>query len=192
MNKRIVFAIMAAIMLTAPAQAQSEKARQVGKDIQGAVTDFFKKAKKGVNQTVEAINEEFSNDTVGVRYIDGNRYMCIYDTNLYNQSDAAELMERCRADFGAHYPVAHIISCVIPQQQWEEIPVRRNGDIVSYRFRLNCYVVARDGNQGYINARYRFEKTKKIGQSIVNNDDRWPERVRVNALTPSIYEKLKK
>ena len=192
MNKRIVFAIMAAIMLTAPAQAQSEKARQVGKDIQGAVTDFFKKAKKGVNQTVEAINEEFSNDTVGVRYIDGNRYMCIYDTNLYHQSDAAELMELCRADFGAHYPDATIISCVIPQQQWEETPVRRNGDIVSYRFRLNCYVVARDGSQGYINARYRFEKTKKIGQAIVNNDDRWPERVRVNALTPSIYEKLKK
>ena len=80
--RRFVLAMMAGLLLAAPAQGQSEKARKVGKDIQSAVSDFWKKAKKGVNNTVEAISDELSTDTVGVKYIDGNRYMRVYDTNF--------------------------------------------------------------------------------------------------------------
>lgn len=188
--KRLVLVLMAGMMLAAPANAQSDKARKVGKDIQNAVSDFWKKAKKGVNNTVEAISDELSSDTVGVKYIDGNRYMRIYDTNLYRESDAAELLGLCRKEFSKSYPQAKIISCVIPQQKWENLPVRKNGDIVSYKFRLYCYVLAKDGNECYINARYRFEKSKDIGKSIVKNEERWPEQVRVNALTNDVYEQL--
>ena len=190
--KKMFLVLVGTMLLTAPANAQSDKARKVGKDIQSAVSDFWKKTKKGVNQTVEAINDEFSNDTTGVKQIDGHRYMRVYDTNNYKDSDANELLGLCRDDFTAKYPEAKIISCVIPQQSWEEIPVKNNGDIVSYKFRLNCYILARDGNEGYINVRYRFEKTKKIGQKTVKNEDRWPERVRVNALTPAVYSELRK
>lgn len=189
-GKRFVGMLMAGLLLAAPASAQSEKARKVGKDIQSAVSDFWKKAKKGVNNTVEAISDELSTDTVGAKYIDGYRYMRVYDTNLYKESDARELQELCRKEFAAKYPQAKILSCVIPQQKWENIPVRRNGDIVSYKYRLYCYVLAKDGDDGYINARYRFEKTKRIGNSVQKNTDRWPELTRVNALTNAIYEKL--
>lgn len=190
--KRFVLVLMAGLLLAGPANAQSEKARKMGKDIQNAVTDFWKKAKKGVNNTVEAISDELSSDTVGVKYIDGNRYMRVYDTNLYKESDAKELQDLCRKQFAASYPQAKILSCVIPQQKWENIPVRRNGDIVSYKYRLYCYVLAKDGDDGYINVRYRFEKTKQIGHAVRKNTERWPEEVRVNALTNDVYERLVK
>ncbi len=190
--KRFVLVLMAGLLLAGPANAQSEKARKMGKDIQNAVTDFWKKAKKGVNNTVEAISDELSSDTVGVKYIDGNRYMRVYDTNLYKESDAKELQDLCRKQFAASYPQAKIISCVIPQQKWENIPVRRNGDIVSYKYRLYCYVLAKDGDDGYINVRYRFEKTKQIGHAVQKNTERWPEEVCVNALTNDVYERLVK
>lgn len=190
--KRFVLVLMAGLLLAGPANAQSEKARKMGKDIQNAVTDFWKKAKKGVNNTVEAISDELSSDTVGVKYIDGNRYMRVYDTNLYKESDAKELQDLCRKQFAASYPQAKILSCVIPQQKWENIPVRRNGDIVSYKYRLYCYVLAKDGDDGYINVRYRFEKTKQIGHAVQKNSERWPEEVRVNALTNDVYERLVK
>ena len=183
---------MAAVMLSVPADAQSEKAQKVGKDIQTAVSGFWKKTKKGVNATVEAIGDEFSPDTVGSRYIKGTRYMRVYDTNLYTEADGEGLRDLCRTQFEKKYPQAKILSCVIPQQKWESVPVRRNGDIVAYKLRLECYVLAKDGDEGYINARYRFEKRKEIGKTVEQNAEKWPELVRVNALTSDVYQELVK
>ena len=44
--KRFVLVLMAGLLLAGPANAQSEKARKMGKDIQNAVTDFWKRRKK--------------------------------------------------------------------------------------------------------------------------------------------------
>ena len=56
---------------------------------------------------------------------------------------------------------------------------------------LYCYIVAKDGEDGYINARFSFRMTKKVGKSWQNDDANWPLWERTDVLVPSVYEKLK-
>jgi len=187
--RKIILPIVALLLLTAPAQAQNEM-----QSISEGISQLWKKTKKAINKTTQSIKEEFNIDEAGAELleIDGHKYMPIYINDIFKGSEGDEFKETCRQQFLEKYSSVELLSCVIPQEDWTDKNTFVNGKVSKYLKLLYCYVLAKDGDDGYIQARFVFRKKKPVGGTWTNDEDYWPLWNRTDVMVPSVYEKLKK
>lgn len=178
--------VVAGLLMAAPTWSQSKTKKKISK-IGDKVNKFFQNVKDEVTYTADGL---FSGNNSDLIPVDGTYYMPIYKTNLYNGSGAKSLTALCRSAFLAKYPNASIVSCVLPQKEWNSTPVKNGDDVTGYIQTMYCFVLARDGEDGYINAKYEFVRSRKVGQSYVKDSARWPQMIRTDILTNEVYKKL--
>jgi len=63
--------------------------------------------------------------------------------------------------------------------------------VVGYQQYLTCYILAQDGTDGYINAEYRFDRQRLVGEAFEKMNGRYPKQTRIDVLPEDIYEKIK-
>ena len=188
--RKIMIAVLALVMCGSQAQAQMTKKDTGNGPFKERVSKLWDKTKKTANDVATAIGEEFSSDNSGLRRIEGKYYMNIYDVNLYKGAECADLLELCREEFVAKYPAVTICSCVIPQTDWQTETVETGGQVTGYVQTLFCYILGKDGNEGFINAKFVFERRKDVGKQLVNNPMKWPLWTRTDVMTNHVYDRL--
>lgn len=191
MKKSILLLLAAMAMCLSPVQAQTEsKTKKAKKTISEKAGKVWKDAKESVNSTADIIKDELgikgsSRDSVRAKY------MPIYTRNKYEGGDMYKMVQTCREDFATRYPNCEIVSSVIPQKEWNTYPVIDGGNTVGYRQQLFCYVLAKDGDDGYVNAEYVYERTKSVGGDYTNTENAWPSHPRIDIIPAQDYELIK-
>ena len=189
--KKMMIMMLALMACGMTANAQIMK-KETGKgQLKEQVARFWDQTKKVAGDVASQIEAEFSTDNSVLRRIEGKYYMNIYDINLYKGGDAAGMLDLCRSQFAAKYPSVPITSCVIPQTDWVSETVETNGQVTGYTQTLFCYIIGKDGNAGYINAKFVFERSKAVGEEPVNNSQKWALWIRTDILTQHVYDRLK-
>lgn len=122
--------------------------------------------------------------------IDGTWYMPLYTVNLYTGTDADIYRSACRKAFADAYPGVEIVNVVVPQREWLSDTYKKNNKVTGYVQTLYCYVLGKDGSDGYVNARFMFQRTKEVGKSYKHVDDRWPLWENTDVIPRASYEKL--
>ena len=122
--------------------------------------------------------------------ISGYNYMPLYSVNIYSGSDANNFRNECRRQFVSRYKSAVVQSVAIPQIDWVSEPVKKDGKITGYIQTIFCYVIARDGSDGYINAKFVFQRYKNVGETFQDLKDKWPKWEKTDVMTSKIYNKL--
>ena len=163
-----------------------------------AVKKSYKSARKQMNRATHMMGEALGlepkttdpePDDVKMK---GYYYMPIYDVNLYHGTDQKEFTEPCLQQFREKYPTLEILSCVIPQTGWVQEDVKQNGRVIGYGQYLLCFILARDGQDGYVNARFAFRKYKEVGGDFEPIETIWPKWERTDVIPVRIYNKLVK
>ena len=190
--KRQLTVLLLALILAIPANAQVYKdIKQTPKE---RLNTLFRDIKRGIRKTGDSLNELLGGDSDSDKTlveVDGVSYMPVYTTNRF-AADSTGMYVACRADFARRYSHATVISTVIPQETWDETVMKDNKKVVMYRRRAWCYVLAKDGEDGYINARYAFVQLRKPGQKWLAPEGYWPKFERADAIPNAHYKKLKK
>lgn len=186
--KRTYILLMAALLCGGAARAQSDNSSQ-DKSVARKMAKFWKQVKDEVTYTADGLFSKKGNYKV---LVDGSYYMPIYDTNLYKAKDGREMRDQCGTQLLRQYPSAEIVACAIPQTDWLTEPVESGGKVEGYRQTLYCYVLARDGSEGYINQRYVFIRTRKVGQDYVKDSSQWAKLQDTSVMTNDVYNKVKK
>ena len=189
MKRLLSLACMIMLMFVA-ANAQMTKKDTGNGPLSERVNKFWKKTKKAVGGVVEQVENDFANESSGLRRIAGKYYMNIYDTDVYKGEDGEALRKLCMDEFVAKYPTVKVRSCVIPQTDWLTEPVETDGVVTGYAKTLFCYILAKDGDEGYINAKFVFERQKEVGGTFSNSRTKWPLWVRTDVLTNEVRERL--
>lgn len=114
-------------------------------------------------------------------------YMPIYDVNLYKGKDAKAFKDECVRRFRQRFPNVNILSVAIPQTEWVIEEVTKDKKVVGYTAHLLCYIVAKDGNEGYLNAKFMYKQYKDVGGKFAPLSDVWPSWERTDALTRNVY-----
>lgn len=186
-------------------------ATQVGsaQNNKGIFTEKFNKLVKKTKKEMEKAGHILG-DAIGFedrvnyqddddRLIDGTYYMPLHTTNGYQDKEAVVMRDTCRQLFAARYPKAKILHVVIPQKNWLITAVENDNktnkgepNIVAYNREMFVYVLAKDGNDGYIHARMRFVWTKKVGEEYRKREGLYPLWERTDVLTPQVYEELQR
>lgn len=188
--KKVLLLLLAAMMLM-PAQAQEEtKTKKASKTISEKASKVWKDAKESVNSTADIIKDELGFKGT-VRDSVRSMYMPIYTRNKYEGGDMYKLVQACRDDFAERYPNCEIVSSVIPQEEWSTYPVTEGDNTVGYRQQLYCYVLAKDGTDGYINAEYLYERTKSVGGEYANKASAWPSQPQIDVIPAQDYDLIK-
>lgn len=188
-DKKMMMALLL-VALVAPAQAQVYK--DIDTPPKKRLNTLLKDLEKGVKKTSKSVADWLGIDTKAddtLVEIDGVKYMPIYTTNLF-AGNATEMEDACKADFAERYANATIISVVIPQEGWTEATLKEKKHITMYTRTAYCYVLAKDGDDGYINARYSFKQLRKPGQKWVAPIENWPKLERADAIPNKHYEQL--
>ncbi|MBQ7422743.1 MAG: hypothetical protein IJV27_11485 [Prevotella sp.] len=186
--KKLLIVVLSAMFVGIHVQAQTENTNET---FGSKVSKVWKKTKKGIKDAGTAISDEFSFNKEGEVRVNGTYYMPLYDTNLYH-GDGTALTDACREKFIRRYPQAQIQSCVLPQTEWLSEEVKKGDKIVGYRETMYCYIIARDGSNGYINARFVFQSYKEVGQALQALKDKWPAWERTDVIPAKDYQKLLK
>ncbi|MDT3387177.1 MAG: hypothetical protein LIR46_05360 [Bacteroidota bacterium] len=190
MKTRILTVLMLLAMV-APLSAQVYK--EVDKSPKERLQDFLDETATGINKAGKTIgdflgiNAEGTGDEVK---IDGVKYMRIYTSNLF-YADSTDMLTLCRKDFAQRYPQAEIVSVVIPQRSWNQTALKEGSKITAYKRMALCYVLAKDGKDGYINARYSFRQLRNPGKRWTTPEGYWPRFDRADAIPNVHYEQLK-
>ena len=182
--KKIVIIVLAAMLASNYACAQNNE-----ETVSEAVTGLWKKAKQGVKKSSRRVKEEWNGD--GLVEVDGHKYMRVFTKDLFKDKEAAAFKEACKELFKEKYPSTNIISVAIPQEEWTESTSRSLGKVSKYLKTVYCYVLAKDGEDGYINARFSFQRVRKVGKTWYDDPDNWPLWERTDVLVPSVYRQLK-
>lgn len=190
MMRKMMILMLALTMCGISANAQMTKKDTGNGPFKERVSKLWDKTKKTATDVATAIGDEISNSTSGLRRIEGKYYMNVYDVNLYKGDDCATLLDLCRKQFTAKYPTVPIASCVIPQTDWETETVENAGQVTGYVQTLFCYIIGKDGNEGFINAKLVFERKKDVGKQLVNNNMKWPLWTRTDVMTNHVYDRL--
>ena len=188
--RKMMILMLALTMCGISANAQMTKKDTGNGPFKERVSKLWDKTKKTATDVATAIGDEISNSTSGLRRIEGKYYMNVYDVNLYKGDDCATLLDLCRKQFTAKYPTVPIASCVIPQTDWETETVENAGQVTGYVQTLFCYIIGKDGNEGFINAKLVFERKKDVGKQLVNNNMKWPLWTRTDVMTNHVYDRL--
>ena len=94
-----------------------------------------------------------------------------------------------REAFMKKYPNAEIMYAVVPQQDWLHTALRDGSKVTGYRRRAYCFVVAKDGSDGYLNARFLFSAERVAGGEYVKSNS-WPRWERTDVIPSHVYPKL--
>lgn len=184
-------------MVTVPVNAQTKNNTQK-ETLVKKVSKFWKKTTKQVATAGKNIGDAIGIDELArkndsdLKEIDGVKYMPIYTTDLFandNLTDDNEMIKICKLKFADKYPESRIVHCVIPQKEWIMTAIREGSKITGYRRYAYCYLLAKDGTDGYINARFLFTEYREPGENYVeiNNSPKWE---RTDVIPNSVYSKL--
>lgn len=182
--------MLALLCMAAPMQAQ------VYKDTKSSpkkrLNTLLGDLKRGMQKTGESLSGLLglgeTTDTTLIE-IDGMEYMPVHTVNLFH-ADSVAMYAACRRDFARRYEHATIVSVVIPQADWRETAISENKKIKMYKRKAYCYVLAKDGADGYINARYAFVQLRKPGKRWLAPEGYWPRFERADAIPTVHYQKL--
>ena len=189
----ILSVVLLGTALTASAQKQQPKKQSFEKKL----SKFLKETKRGMEQAGHEIGDAIGfDDRIGKQAdllkVDGSYYMPLYDKDLYRGDSALAFRTECTKLFRKKYPQVNIRSVAIPQEKWLTETVEKDGEIVGYQQTLYCYVIGRDGDDGYINAKFAYSRYKDIGQPYQRLKGMWPQWERTDILTNDIYAQLLK
>ncbi len=188
MNRQFFIVMLAAIFMASPAVAQEDNS------VSGTVSKIWNNTKKKVRNSTRSVKEEFNiNDAAAdLREIDGHKYMLLYRKDNFRDDAAQEFKDRCLQEFKDKYPEVTVLNCVIPQDQWIDTTSRSaTGKVTRYVKTIFCYILAKDGPDGYINARFSYRQLKKVGGKWKNDKSNWPNWERTDVMTPDVYKQLK-
>ncbi|MGP1453289.1 MAG: Tat pathway signal sequence [Segatella oris] len=189
---------MALLTMALPMNAQTNKNKQQ-ESLVKKVTTIWNNAKKQVKQTGKDIGEKIGFDDMAAKEqdtdlieVDGMKYMPIYNFDLFVNShttEDVELVRLSREAFMKKYPNAEIMYAVVPQQDWLHTALRDGSKVTGYRRRAYCFVVAKDGSDGYLNARFLFSAERVAGGEYVKSNS-WPRWERTDVIPSHVYPKL--
>ncbi|MCH4147108.1 MAG: teichoic acid biosynthesis protein B [Prevotella sp.] len=190
--KRLIFMVLSALLIAiVPAKAQSTKSSK-NKSLSEKVSGIWHKAKANVSDATKKVKEG-----IGIKSrpedeikIDGTYYMPLYTTNLYKKSETQTLKADCEKLFKARYPQAVVLTEAIPQTDWLTEPLETSDKIIGYFESLYCYILAKDGGDGYINAKFVFQKYKEVGKTFSPVVNMWPNWMRTDIFPNKVYQKL--
>ena len=198
--KKQYLVLMAAFLLamTLPVGAQNNKNNQQ-ETLVGKVSKLWKDAKKQIDKTGKDIGEKIGFDELASKKheadlieVDGIKYMPVYTTDHFaklHPKEDAELVRLSREAFMQKYPQAEIIYAVVPQKDWLNTVLRDGSKVTGYRRRAYCYVVAKDGTEGYLNACFLFMADREAGNDYVKSKS-WPRRACTDAVPSQVYPQL--
>ena len=55
---------------------------------------------------------------------------------------------------------------------------------------MYCYAIAQDGEEGYINAKFTFQRYREVGGEYQPLQEKWPKWERTDVLSDKVYNKL--
>ena len=187
-------AAAASLLLLTAAPMQGQVSRDTDKTPKERLNDFLDETGQGMKKAGETIAGFLgieSKTETDVVTVEGVKYMPLYTANLF-QDGGNDLLERCKADFRGRYPQATIVSAAIPQKDWTSVAVKEYKKIVSYKRTLYCYVLAKDGVDGYINVRYAYRLNRLPGKEWPKVETCRPAFERADAIPNTHYEQLLK
>ena len=176
---------MALLTMALPMNAQTNKNKQQ-ESLVKKVTTIWNNAKKQVKQTGKDIGEKIGFDDMAAKEQDAD--LIEVDGMKYTTEDA-ELVRLSREAFMKKYPNAEIMYAVVPQQDWLHTALRDGSKVTGYRRRAYCFVVAKDGSDGYLNARFLFSAERVAGGEYVKSNS-WPRWERTDVIPSHVYPKL--
>ena len=189
---------MALLTMALPMNAQTNRNKQQ-ESLVKKVTTIWNNAKKQVKQTGKDIGEKIGFDELASKKheadlieVDGIKYMPVYTTDHFaklHPKEDAELVRLSREAFMQKYPQAEIIHAVVPQKDWLNTVLRDGSKVTGYRRRAYCYVVAKDGTEGYLNACFLFMADREAGNDYVKSKS-WPRRACTDAVPSQVYPQL--
>lgn len=189
---RLIISVLSALFIAViPIEAQSTKSSK-DKSLSSKVSSIWNKAKDDVSDATHKVKRGIGikDDHVDEIKIDGVYYMTIYTTNVYKRTDAQTLKAACEELFKARYPQAVVLTEAIPQEDWLTEPLKKNGEVVGYVESVYCYILAKDGGDGYINAKFMFQKYKDVGKTFARVESKWPNWERTDIIPNAVYAKL--
>ena len=194
MKKTVICALLAMFFSASPTWAQSNNGHQ-DESLADKVSTIVKKAKSSMQRAGKRVEKAIgindkNRDGDEVK-IDGTYYMPIYSLNIYNGKDADKFKNTCEKAFTKKYPRTNVLSVTIPQEGWVSKAVKDGGKVIGYLQYMYCYVLAQDGDDGYINARFSFQRYKDVGKEYGSVNGRWPQWDHTDVLTRSVYDELK-
>lgn len=187
----IVLVLLLGSVTNVSAQSQDKKKEPFDKK----VSKFLKKTKKELEQAGHELGDAIGfNDRIDGKSdllkVNGSYYMSLYSKDLYKGEDALTYRKTCTQLFRKKYPKVSIQSVAIPQKEWVLETVEKDGELVGYQRTLHCFIIARDGDEGYINAKFTYQQYKNVGQEFQNVKGWWPKWERTDFMTNSVYEQL--
>lgn len=195
--KRLTIMLLAALFFGTMVSAQEGQPTPQER-ISKAVKKAYKSSRKQMNRATHQVGEAIGIEKVGNERetddvkIKGYYYMPLYDTNLYHEAEGKNFRSTCLGLFQQKYPNVEVLSTVIPQSQWMDEEVTQNSKVVGYGQYLYVFIIARDGNEGYINARFAYRKYKDVGGFFEPLSASWPKWERTDVLPAKVYAKLQK
>ena len=197
-KKNLVLMTLALLIVSLPMNAQKNRNKQQQSFVK-KVTSIWNKAKKQVSDTGKDIGEKIGINEIASKQkdvdlveVDGKKYMPIYNFDLFmsgHAADDAELVRLSREAFMKKYPNAESMYVVVPQQDWLHTALRDGSKVTGYRRRAYCFVVAKDGSDGYLNARFLFSAERVAGGEYVKSNS-WPRWERTDVIPSHVYPKL--
>ena len=187
----IVLILLLGAVTNVSAQSQDTKKEPFDKK----VSKFWKKTKKELEQAGHELGDAIGfNDRIDGKSdllkVNGSFYMPLYNTDLYKGEDALTYRKTCTQLFRKKYPKVSIQSVAIPQKEWVLETVEKDGELVGYQRTLHCFIIARDGDEGYVNAKFTYRQYKNVGQEFQNVKGWCPKWERTDFMTNSVYEQL--
>ena len=187
----IVVVLLLGAVTNVSAQSQDKKKEP----FEEKVSKFLKKTKKELEQAGHELGDAIGfDDRIGGKSdllkVNGSFYMPLYSKDLYKGEDALTYRKACTQQFRKKYPKVSIQSVTIPQKEWVLETVEKGGELVGYQRTLHCFIIARDGEEGYVNAKFTYRQYKNVGQEFQNVKDWWPKWERTDFMTNSVYEQL--
>lgn len=189
----IVVVLLLGAATNVSAQSQDKKKEPFEKK----VSKFWKKTKKELEQAGHELGDAIGFDDrlsgkSDLLKVNGSFYMPLYSKDLYKGEDALTFRKTSTQLFRKKYPKVNILSVVIPQKEWVLETVEKDGELVGYQRTLHCFIIARDGDEGYVNAKFTYRQYKNVGQEFQNVKGWWPKWERTDFMTNSVYEQLLK
>lgn len=190
-NVIIIGAVLSLAVFTSCSSTKEGNNDSLGGKVGRVLSDTKSSMENAGHQFGDAIGfEDRVNPEEDYIRVSGNNYMPLYSSNLYKGSDGNSFRTECRRQFSNRYRTAVVQSVAIPQTGWLSEPVKKDNKITGYIQTLQCYVIARDGSDGYINAKFSFQRYKDVGENFQKLSDKWPKWEKTDVMTSKIYNKL--
>lgn len=187
--------IMVFLLLGAATNVSAQSQDKKKEPFEKKVSKFWKKTKKELEQAGHELGDAIGFDDrlsgkSDLLKVNGSFYMPLYSKDLYKGEDALTFRKTSTQLFRKKYPKVNIQSVSIPQKEWVLEAVEKDGELVGYQRTLHCFIIARDGDEGYVNAKFTYRQYKNVGQEFQNVKGWWPKWERTDFMTNSVYEQL--